>query len=112
MQTFIKTVNYNHMMPTRYTLDLDLKNVGPDVLENTTKKVEARKVSGVWGGARVSARLSGLHRMHNDTWRMGQEGRQRGREQSAQCGCGEAAGHACARTTHDAQPHDARHGSS
>ncbi|KAF5825972.1 60S ribosomal protein L27 [Dunaliella salina] len=43
VKTFIKTVNYNHLMPTRYTLDLDLKNVTGDVLENTTKKVEARK---------------------------------------------------------------------
>lgn len=45
LQTFIKTVNYNHLMPTRYTLDADFKNVTNDVLENSTKKVEARKVS-------------------------------------------------------------------
>jgi large subunit ribosomal protein L27e len=44
MQTFIKTVNYNHLMPTRYTLDVDFKNVNNDVVENSTKKVEARKV--------------------------------------------------------------------
>lgn len=50
-QTFIKTVNYNHLMPTRYTLDLDLKNVAGDVLENTTKKVDARKVI-LWRGNR------------------------------------------------------------
>ena len=25
VKTFIKTVNYNHLMPTRYTLDVDLK---------------------------------------------------------------------------------------
>jgi large subunit ribosomal protein L27e len=31
-------------MPTRYTLDVDLKQtVTPDVLENSTKKVAARK---------------------------------------------------------------------
>lgn len=24
-QTFVKAVNYQHMMPTRYTLDVDLK---------------------------------------------------------------------------------------
>lgn len=43
-QTFIKTVNYNHLMPTRYTLEVDLKaTVTPDVLENSTKKVAARK---------------------------------------------------------------------
>jgi len=27
VKTFVKTVNFNHMMPTRYGLDLDLKNV-------------------------------------------------------------------------------------
>ncbi len=33
------------MMPTRYTLDVDLKNlVTPEALESATKKVEARKV--------------------------------------------------------------------
>ena len=44
VKTFIKTVNYNHLMPTRYTLDVDLKaTVTPDALENATKKVAARK---------------------------------------------------------------------
>lgn len=45
-QTFIKTVNYNHLMPTRYTLDVDFKGVTGEVLENSTKKVEANKVRG------------------------------------------------------------------
>ena len=68
MQTFIKTVNYNHMMPTRYTLDLDLKNVGPDVLENTTKKVEARKV-GVETQAQASGIYTGMHAgRHTALW--------------------------------------------
>ena len=26
LQSFIKLVNYNHLMPTRYSLDLDLKS--------------------------------------------------------------------------------------
>ena len=44
VKTFIKTVNYNHLMPTRYTLDVDLKaTVTPDALENATKKTAARK---------------------------------------------------------------------
>lgn len=39
-------VNYNHIMPTRYTLDVDLKStITSDVVENSTKKTEARKVS-------------------------------------------------------------------
>jgi hypothetical protein len=33
------------MMPTRYTLDVDLKSIATsEALENTTKKTEARKV--------------------------------------------------------------------
>ncbi|EFJ49298.1 component of cytosolic 80S ribosome and 60S large subunit [Volvox carteri f. nagariensis] len=44
IKTFIKTVNYQHMMPTRYTLDVDLKNViSAEALETATKKTEARK---------------------------------------------------------------------
>ena len=44
-QTFVKAVNYNHLMPTRYTLDVDLKGVvGPESMENSSKKTEARKV--------------------------------------------------------------------
>ncbi len=43
-QAFIKTVNYNHIMPTRYVLDLDLKAaVTSDATESTTKKVAAGK---------------------------------------------------------------------
>jgi hypothetical protein len=38
-------VNYQHLMPTRYQLDVDLKAVvTQDTLDNATKKVEARKV--------------------------------------------------------------------
>ena len=45
VKTFIKTVNYNHLMPTRYTLDVDLKSVvTTDVADNSTKRTEARKV--------------------------------------------------------------------
>lgn len=45
LQTFVKTVNYQHIMPTRYTLDVDLKSVVTgEALDNATKKVEARKV--------------------------------------------------------------------
>ena len=44
VKTFIKTVNYNHLMPTRYSLDVDLKaTVTPDALDNATKKTAARK---------------------------------------------------------------------
>merc|ERR1712216_1045571 len=49
MKTFVKLVNYNHVMPTRYSLDVDLKaNITPDVVDNATKRksasLEAKKV--------------------------------------------------------------------
>ncbi|MCO5579734.1 hypothetical protein L7F22_033594 [Adiantum nelumboides] len=44
LKPFIRVVNYNHIMPTRYTLDVDLKNVvTPEKLESKTKRVETRK---------------------------------------------------------------------
>jgi ribosomal protein L14E/L6E/L27E len=45
VKTFTKVVNYNHIMPTRYTLDIDLKGVvTADVLENSSKRTDANKV--------------------------------------------------------------------
>ncbi|MFS7958644.1 putative ribosomal protein L27e [Helianthus anomalus] len=44
VKAFIKLVNYNHIMPTRYTLDVDLKDVvTADVLTSRDKKVTACK---------------------------------------------------------------------
>ncbi len=44
VKCFIKTVNYQHMMPTRYTLEVELKNViTAESVENPTAKVEAAK---------------------------------------------------------------------
>eukprot|EP00884_Botryococcus_braunii_P020971 jgi/Botrbrau1/7558/Bobra.0159s0008.1 len=44
VKAFLKVVNYQHMMPTRYTLDLDLKAlVTGETLENPSKKKEARQ---------------------------------------------------------------------
>jgi large subunit ribosomal protein L27e len=41
VKPFIKIVNYNHLMPTRYTLELEgLKGT---VVHDTFKEVEARK---------------------------------------------------------------------
>lgn len=54
-QAFIKTVNYQHLMPTRYTLDVDLKSAVTawgDV-ENSTAREDARKVCGWWEGCHV-----------------------------------------------------------
>lgn len=46
VQCFIKTVNYTHLMPTRYQLDVDLKaTITSDVVDNSTKKIAASKVS-------------------------------------------------------------------
>lgn len=44
VQTFIKVANYQHIMPTRYTLEVELKGVvTADCIDNSTKKVEANK---------------------------------------------------------------------
>jgi len=45
VKPFIKYVNYNHIMPTRYTVqDIDLKNiVKPESLKKQDARVEARK---------------------------------------------------------------------
>ncbi|GFQ04899.1 60S ribosomal protein l27 [Phtheirospermum japonicum] len=44
VKAFIKVVNYNHIMPTRYTLDVDLKDVvTADALASRDKKVTASK---------------------------------------------------------------------
>lgn len=46
LQTFIKVANYQHIMPTRYTLDTDLKGlVTTEAVENSSKRSEACKVS-------------------------------------------------------------------
>ncbi|CAA6661125.1 unnamed protein product [Spirodela intermedia] len=44
VKAFVKVVNYNHIMPTRYTLDVDLKDaITGDALESRDKKVTACK---------------------------------------------------------------------
>ncbi|KAI8556589.1 hypothetical protein RHMOL_Rhmol05G0266000 [Rhododendron molle] len=44
VKAFVKLVNYNHIMPTRYTLDVDLKDVvSVDSLQSRDKKVTAAK---------------------------------------------------------------------
>ncbi|CAA6672993.1 unnamed protein product [Spirodela intermedia] len=44
VKAFVKLVNYNHIMPTRYTLDVDLKDiVTADSLQSRDKKVTACK---------------------------------------------------------------------
>lgn len=44
VKAFLKVVNYNHVMPTRYTLDVDLKDVvSADSLQSRDKKVTAAK---------------------------------------------------------------------
>jgi len=45
IKPFIKFINYNHIMPTRYTvLDLDLKShVKPDGLAKSDQRQEAKK---------------------------------------------------------------------
>ncbi|RCV21720.1 hypothetical protein SETIT_4G160400v2 [Setaria italica] len=48
VKCFIKLVNFTHIMPTRYTLDVDFKDVasgGPDALSTRDKKVAACKAA-------------------------------------------------------------------
>lgn len=46
VKAFIKLVNYNHIMPTRYTLDVDLKDVvTTDCLKSRAEKVTAAKAT-------------------------------------------------------------------
>ncbi|KAM4111060.1 hypothetical protein ACJW30_05G039600 [Castanea mollissima] len=43
-KAFVKLVNFQHLMPTRYTLDVDLKDVvAADSLQSKDKKVTAAK---------------------------------------------------------------------
>jgi len=45
IKPFIKAVNYNHFMPTRYLLDLDLKNViNKNAFEKARRKKTRREV--------------------------------------------------------------------
>jgi Ribosomal L27e protein family len=40
-------VNYNHIMPTRYALEVDLKPVvTSEAVDNSSKRVDANKVRG------------------------------------------------------------------
>ncbi|GLT81086.1 hypothetical protein SLA2020_524910 [Shorea laevis] len=44
VKAFVKLVNYSHVMPTRYTLDVDLKDVvTADALQSRDKKVTTGK---------------------------------------------------------------------
>ncbi|KAK4789890.1 hypothetical protein SAY86_017194 [Trapa natans] len=44
VKCFVKLVNYRHLMPTRYTLDVDLKDVvSGDCLQSKDKKVSAAR---------------------------------------------------------------------
>ena len=44
VKPFVKYVNYNHIMPTRYVADIDLKKVLDDeVLGNPETRIESRK---------------------------------------------------------------------
>ncbi|KAJ3186973.1 60S ribosomal protein L27 [Gaertneriomyces sp. JEL0708] len=44
VKPFIKVVNYNHLMPTRYNLDIELKSlVTSETLKEPTQRIAARK---------------------------------------------------------------------
>ncbi|KNC97747.1 uncharacterized protein SPPG_06748 [Spizellomyces punctatus DAOM BR117] len=44
VKPFVKVVNYNHLMPTRYNLDIDLKQVvGAESVKEPTQRIQSRK---------------------------------------------------------------------
>jgi len=43
VKTFVKNVNYSHVMPTRYTLELDLKNVAKDDSLDAEKRTRIKR---------------------------------------------------------------------
>ncbi|KAJ3299165.1 60S ribosomal protein L27A [Borealophlyctis nickersoniae] len=44
VKPFIKVVNYNHLMPTRYNLDIDLKSVvSQETFKEPSQRITARK---------------------------------------------------------------------
>ena len=63
VKVFLKLVNFTHLMPTRYTLDVDLKEVAsgaPDSLTSKDKKVGAAKAA--------KAKLEGRFKSGKDRW--------------------------------------------
>ena len=47
VKTFVKFVNYNHLMPTRYTTtDVELKEIKDESVATAEKRGELRKVLG------------------------------------------------------------------
>lgn len=43
VKPFVKAINYNHLMPTRYTADFELKKIVDDSALNAETRVEVRK---------------------------------------------------------------------
>lgn len=61
VKAFIKLVNYQHVMPTRYSLDVDLKEVATvDALQSRDKKVTAAK--------EIKARLEDRFKTGKNRW--------------------------------------------
>jgi len=44
IKPFVKYVNYNHLMPTRYSVDIDVKTaVNPNIMKKEDTRIEAKK---------------------------------------------------------------------
>eukprot|EP01039_Chlorochromonas_danica_P002958 gene2958-3226_t len=43
IKPFVKVINYNHIMPTRYSVDIDLKKVVDESSLEESKRVDTRK---------------------------------------------------------------------
>ncbi|KAF9607391.1 hypothetical protein IFM89_034624 [Coptis chinensis] len=64
VKTFIKVVNYNHIMPTRYTLDVDLK----DVVGGTTSEIFQSKDKKLTAAKEVKARFEERFKTGKNRW--------------------------------------------
>ncbi|XP_022880952.1 60S ribosomal protein L27-2-like [Olea europaea var. sylvestris] len=61
VKAFVKVVNYNHIMPTRYTLDVDLKDIfAAESFFSRDKKVTACK--------EIKARLEERFKTDKNRW--------------------------------------------
>ena len=61
VRAFIKVINYNHLMPTRYSIDVDLKNVvNLDVASDASKRKNACAV--------VSKKLEDKYKIGSSKW--------------------------------------------
>jgi large subunit ribosomal protein L27e len=67
VKPFIKTINYNHLMPTRYTLELEGLSQREDAKKTVKKALEERYTSGKnrWFFTPLSKAVKSLENLWN-----------------------------------------------